>query len=84
VLSNCLQQAGGLYIDIQVAPLYNSSDSRELLLKIHQKPQSQGANIMTKGLDMKKSPKKEPTKTLKEKRAAKKLKKEEKKHFTPS
>jgi len=39
---------------------------------------------MTKGLDMKKSPKKEPTKTLKEKRAAKKLKKEEKKHFTPS
>ncbi len=39
---------------------------------------------MTKGLDMKKSAKKESTKTLKEKRAAKKLKKEEKKHFLPS
>lgn len=39
---------------------------------------------MTKGMDMKKSLKKEPSKNLKEKRAAKKLKKEEKKHFMPS
>jgi hypothetical protein len=39
---------------------------------------------MTKGMDMKKGAKKEPAKNLKEKRAAKKLKKEEKKHFTPS
>ncbi len=35
---------------------------------------------MTKGLNSKKGIKKEPVKTLKEKRAAKKLKKEEKKH----
>ena len=35
---------------------------------------------MTKGQDSKKSVKKEPAKTLKEKRAAKKAKKEEKKH----
>jgi hypothetical protein len=38
---------------------------------------------MTKGMDSKKSVKKEPAKTLKEKRAAKKLKKEEKKYFMP-
>lgn len=35
---------------------------------------------MTKGMNSKKSLKKEPAKTLMEKRAAKKLKKEEKKH----
>jgi hypothetical protein len=35
---------------------------------------------MTKGLDSKKGVKKEPAKTLKEKRAAKKIKKDEKKH----
>jgi hypothetical protein len=35
---------------------------------------------MTKGQDSKKGTKKEPAKTLKEKRAAKKFKKDEKKH----
>jgi hypothetical protein len=35
---------------------------------------------MTKGLNSKKGVKKEPAKTLKEKRAAKKVKKDEKKH----
>lgn len=38
---------------------------------------------MTKGMNMKKNLKKEPAKNLKEKRTAKKLKKEEKKHFVP-
>ena len=35
---------------------------------------------MTKGMDSKKGVKKEPVKTLKEKRTAKKIKKDEKKH----
>ena len=36
---------------------------------------------MTKGQDSKKGTKKDPAKTLKEKRAAKKVKKDEKKHL---
>jgi len=38
----------------------------------------QGANLMSKGMDSKKQGKKEPAKTMKEKRAAKKTKKESK------
>jgi len=37
-----------------------------------------GANLMSKGMDSKKQGKKEPAKTMKEKRAAKKAKKESK------
>ncbi|MDS4069386.1 MAG: hypothetical protein RKO24_07170 [Candidatus Competibacter sp.] len=38
----------------------------------------EGANIMSKGADIKKETKKKPTKTLKEKKAEKKSKKENK------
>jgi len=39
----------------------------------------QGGEIMSKGMDSKKSEKKEPAKTMKEKKADKKIKKAEKK-----
>jgi hypothetical protein len=42
-------------------------------------PATTGAAIMSKGLDRKKDAKKKPTKTLKEKRAAKAEKREQKK-----
>jgi hypothetical protein len=61
-----------------VPPLYAFPIKRELLIK-NTKNLNHRGGIMTKGQDSKKGTKKEPAKTLKEKRAAKKAKKDEKK-----